>query len=183
MENKGFTLIELMATMSIMAILVLLGTPALSNMMEHQRSRAVATELFTLFSFARQTALEADNMVTICGSSDQIHCDRAWLEGILIFVDGGTAGKVDGADRVLQYSRPVSNGDLQWRAFQNKPYLQYRRDGSTNYHNGNLTYCPPNGKAAFAKQLIVNPTGRVRLALDSDGNGIPNDAQGQDIEC
>lgn len=183
MENKGFTLIELMAVMSIIAILALMGAPAVSNMMEHQRSRAIAMELFTLFSFARQTALEAENMVTICGSSDKVNCDRAWNEGILIFIDGDAAGKVDGGDRILQYTRPVNQGNLQWRAFQNKPYLQYRSDGSTNFHNGNLTYCPPTGQSVFAKQLIVNPTGRIRLAQDTDGNGIPNDAQGNDLEC
>lgn len=183
MGSKGFTLIELMAVLSIAAILAVVGMPAISNMIEHQHSRAIGMELTTLFSHARQSALDAENMVTICGSSDQVHCDRAWLEGILIFVDGGTPGLVDDDDHIIQYRQPVSKGELRWRAFQNKPYLQYRSDGSTNYHNGNLTYCPPTGKAAFAKQLIVNPTGRVRLAQDSDGNGIPNDSQGNDIEC
>ncbi|MGQ9425505.1 GspH/FimT family protein [Gilvimarinus sp. F26214L] len=182
MRERGFTLFELLTTLTIASLLLFIGLPALSDTMKQSRSRAIAIELTGLFSMARQAAVNTERLVTVCGSSDQIHCDRGWATGILVFVDGGSAGIVDGGDRVLRYHSPALGGDLAWRTFQNKPYVQYKPNGSTD-NNGNLTYCPDNRAPALARQIIVNRVGRIRLAADSDGNGIANDAAGDDLSC
>ena len=56
-------------------------------------------------------------------------------------------------------------------------------EGFTNYQNGNFTYCPPDGDLRFARQLVINVQGRVRMGHDTDGDGIVEDRRGKDVRC
>ena len=55
--------------------------------------------------------------------------------------------------------------------------------GFTRDQNGNFTWCPGNGDVRLARQLIVNAAGRLREALDSDGDGVREGANGRPIGC
>jgi type IV fimbrial biogenesis protein FimT len=183
MKTKGFTLIDLLATLAVAGIVFFYALPNLSTMLDKHRSKAVGYSLVNVVSLARQTAISTGSITTICGSTDRLNCDRGWSEGILVFVDRGVQGVVDGADEVIRYAQVISKGEISWRAFQNKGYLQFQGNGFTNYHNGSLRYCPESRDARFAKQLILNVGGRVRMAPDQNGNGIPEGTDGKDIEC
>lgn len=182
MRNEGFTVLELLVTLSIVCLLVFTGVPALSDLSNRSQSRATVINLVGLFSLARQTALSTGELTTICGSSDGLRCDREWSQGVLVFTDGDRMGVVDDDDLVVRYDEVSPHGSLVWRAFQNKPYLQYTYSGRTNYHNGNLTYCPLNGDLKHARKLIVSVTGRVRIA-QQDSSGTGNSARQDDAQC
>ncbi len=57
MPDRGFTLVELMITVSIAALLVLLAAPSFQNMILMQRLRGVNTQLVTDQQYARSEAL------------------------------------------------------------------------------------------------------------------------------
>jgi len=79
---------------------------------------------------------------------------------------------------------PLPAGEtLQWRAFQSRPYLQIEPSGFMRHQSGNFTWCPASRNARFARQLVVNATGRVRLSQDTDGDGIHEDSAGNPLHC
>jgi len=55
--------------------------------------------------------------------------------------------------------------------------------GTTNYQNGNFTWCPANGDPLMIRQVVVSLTGRTRFAKDSDGDGVVENSQGKEVEC
>jgi len=80
---------------------------------------------------------------------------------------------MNGDDRLLYRLQPLMiPGSLKFRSFGNKQYLQMTPFGMTNYQNGNFTYCPENGDANLARQVIISFTGRTRYARDKDGESL-----------
>jgi type IV fimbrial biogenesis protein FimT len=62
---RGFSLIELMITVSVLAILLGLGLPQFSQLIATQRQRTAASELFDSLAFARSEAVKRNADVTV----------------------------------------------------------------------------------------------------------------------
>lgn len=73
-RQRGFTLIELMITISILAILLGVGVPSFTNIIQDNRSGALANDIVALLSLARSEAIRQGRHVEICPSSDQSTC-------------------------------------------------------------------------------------------------------------
>jgi len=182
--QHGLTVIELLMTLVIAMILIGLGIPALGNVIKRNNAMTIAYGLVSLEQYARTTAIGIATPVTMCGSTGGTECDNNWSANILVFVDHNGNGAVDDDDSVLRVSSVLKPGEsLTWRSFRNKSYLQLQPYGTTYYQNGNFTYCPADHDAHFGVHWILNTTGHLRIASDKNGNGIPEDANGQDISC
>jgi type IV fimbrial biogenesis protein FimT len=62
---RGFTLIELMVTLTILAIMLGLGVPAFRNFTDGQKVKSASYELSTSFAIARSEAIKRNTSVTI----------------------------------------------------------------------------------------------------------------------
>ena len=104
--------------------------------------------------------------------------------GTLIFIDRNRDGRRDPDEPVLRWLPGLdSGGRIYWRSFRNRSYLQFNPSGLTNWQNGNLLYCPRNGDAHFAREVIINAAARPRKAPDLNHDDIPEDANGQPVRC
>lgn len=63
---RGFTLVELMVTLVIVAILLALAVPNFRTLIENSRQNGVVDSLVSSFNAARSTALSRDLTVTVC---------------------------------------------------------------------------------------------------------------------
>ena len=72
--GSGFTLIEMIVTVSIVAILASIAAPSFSSMLERNKATAVANEMVSALLLARSEALKRRNNVTVCTSMDQTTC-------------------------------------------------------------------------------------------------------------
>jgi len=61
----GFTLIEMMVTISIVAILLGAGVPSFSSFLISQRVKSAASEISSMLNFARSEAIKRNNNVVI----------------------------------------------------------------------------------------------------------------------
>lgn len=183
-NHSGFTLLELMITLLLLSILLGLSMPEFKNLMERQKAELSIRKLVDAIELAKSSAIATGNMVTLCRSSDGLKCGGKWQDGVLVFTDSNADRKINQQDQLQRYiTFPFMNGELKWRAFQNRQYLQITSLGFTRYQNGNFTYCPEDKNPVFASQLIINRTGRIRFAVDSDNDGIKEDSQGRPIAC
>ena len=182
--QRGFSLLELIITLGIVAILAGLVIPGFDKAIKRNNSTTIAYAMMGLVQYARTESVSKSTPVTLCGSSNGVQCNNDWSTSILVFVDLNGNGSVDVGDTPIKTVSLLKRGEtMSWRSFRNKAYLQLEPYGMTYYQNGNFTYCPADHDAHYAVHWILNTTGHLRIASDNNGNGIPEDASGQDISC
>lgn len=64
-SHKGFTLIELMITVAVLAVLVTLAAPSFSEIIASQRIRAAASSLYDTVLLARSEAIKRNTKITV----------------------------------------------------------------------------------------------------------------------
>ncbi len=181
--DHGMTLVELLAVLSILAILLGVGVPGMQRLVGTTRADGSIRELYALLASARQIAVLTRRDVTLCGTADGSSCSRTWNGNpTLVFVDSNRNRRADAGEEIFQVSELTHNGLVRWSASGNRSYLRFRPDGAA-LEFGNFTWCPASGDARQARQLILNVTGRPRAAVDSDGDGIVEDRNGNPLRC
>jgi type IV fimbrial biogenesis protein FimT len=92
--ERGFTLLELITTLTVASILLTVAVPSFFNTMRNSRAAANANELVSALSVARSEAIRRGARVSVCRTSNGTTCNFAggatWATGWLVFVD--TAG-------------------------------------------------------------------------------------------
>ncbi len=155
--KRGFTLVELLVSLTILGILTSVAVPSLTALLIKYRLSNENTSLMMDFVLARGEAVNRGTTVSVCQSADGVTCSAAgWAAGRIVFVDQATPGVVDPGDVVLRVSPPTRTGDTM---NPNAPiYLTYNAIGSPNA-NFTITTCQSN---YVGSQLIVYPSGRIR---------------------
>ncbi|WP_371377864.1 GspH/FimT family pseudopilin [Thalassotalea aquiviva] len=183
-QGKGFTLVELMLTLAIVAIIFKIVVPSFQQLFLQHQVQAESQKWFSAFHLARQTAISQGHIVTLCPSKNGKQCGKSWQQGAIIFVDENRNHLRDDTEQVTQHIAPaIAKFHLSWRAFQNRNYVQFQQNGFTWHQNGTLRLCVNSGVSEFNRALIVTRTGRVRLSRDNDGDGYHEDAKGEQITC
>ncbi len=125
--NTGFTLIELLVTISIIVILTFIGVPTFKSVTNNSRISATNNSLVGNLALARSEAVNRNAPVSVCASSDGSSCTgTAWELGWIVFTDGGTAGTVDGSDKILRVQNKTI-GRLTVTA--SGPYVRFKPGG------------------------------------------------------
>lgn len=165
---KGFTLIELMVTLAIMAIMAAIAMPNLSTFAAKTRINNRAEQIANLIRYARSEAIRMNVPVVICG--DTIRSD----------------GRPNGQCTSNIYTT-AANGGLKAFADTNRNGSFSSVDGDTDLRtitiNSNrrnvdieLNYCPVSGNcsnAADPKQMVFFPDGKFGVQTQSGNlNGI-----------
>ncbi|MES2626417.1 MAG: GspH/FimT family pseudopilin [Pseudomonadota bacterium] len=184
LKYPGFTLIELMFSVATVAVLATISVPGLNSMLQENAAEALLNDLARTMNKARASAVFQGQTVTMCRSKDKQGCNGNWHDGILVFLDPDGNHVLKSSDEILHITAGASlPGTLILRSFPNKQYLQFTAMGVINNQTGNFTWCPADKNPRLAQQLIFNITGRVRFAVDADGDGIKEGADGAPLSC
>lgn len=181
--KNGLSLLELLMVMAILAILAGAAAPGFQSTLDNREGELALRTLTAQLSLARTSAIEHGSTVTVCPSQDGASCSGNWSDGSIVFTDLNGNQDIDEGDQLIRSSLIGLRGNLRWRAFQNRQYLQIDPTGFMRHQSGNFTYCPADGDARQARQLVVNATGRTRLAVDSNGDGLRENSSGQPLRC
>ncbi|HPF26353.1 MAG: GspH/FimT family pseudopilin [Steroidobacteraceae bacterium] len=102
--ESGYTLLELMTALAILGVLLGIAVPSFQAYTRNSAATAAQNDLVTSLHFARSEALLRSRAVSVCASTDSLACSNStdWSTGWIVFTDGGVAGVVDAADRVLR---------------------------------------------------------------------------------
>ena len=101
-KARGFTLIEMMTAIFILAILVSLTIPSFREATLSSRLSGFANDIVASSQLARSEAIKRNVTVTLCASSDGETCDDpdGWEAGWIVVADEG------GANALIQH-RPA----------------------------------------------------------------------------
>lgn len=161
----GFTLIELMVVVAILAILAMIALPSYQQLIARTRISGATNELVGDLALARSEAAKrgAGVVVTICPSTTNgLACGTNWSSGRLVFVDGGTAGVVDGADAILRKVGAASDLTITVAGFTPSGYLSYLGNGSlSSTTQGTITVC---ASGRTGRVITISRVGRTVLS-------------------
>ena len=169
-RNAGFTLLELVVTMAVAAILTAISVPAFRTFLLNDRSMSQATSLLLSLNLARSEAIKQDlsGGVTVCPSSDAATCNGSanWAQGWIVLSSSATAP--------IGVVAPLAAGSTLSVYPASTTQVTFQSDGSAGTTETDFTLCDPRG-AHFARYTQVTTTGRVAapaVGQDALGNAL-----------
>jgi type IV fimbrial biogenesis protein FimT len=179
LESLGFTLVELMVTIAIAAILMGVAIPSFTSVITRSRLTANTNEFITSLNLARSEAIKRGQHVVVKKTGSN------WENGWQVFVDidRSTAAKENVLDVLTDIELrvyPALPSNVTLRGNNNfLNFIRYQPNGTSN-QPGSFSMCN-GGTLMGAKLIIVNAVGRVRMATDADNDEIPEKENGDEI--
>jgi len=109
----GVTLIELMMTISLVAITLAIAVPSYKNFTNANRLAGEVNALLGDMQFARGEAIKEGQTVVICSSADGATCSgkTTWNIGWIVFSDVNNNGVVDTGETVFRVKNGFNSTD------------------------------------------------------------------------
>jgi type IV fimbrial biogenesis protein FimT len=183
---SGFTLLEFMFAIALLAVLVGLGVPGLTDFVRSSRMSSAANDIISDFALARSEAVKRGVPVTLCKSQDGAVCDEDDEDPFnhwIIFVDDADPGVVaatDGNGEVDEDEPILRERELPDTLTVTTPADQIRAiflaSGFPVPGAANITrfvLCDSRGEAtgtggdSAARAVEVLPTGRASVFRDA----------------
>jgi len=181
-NDSGFTLIELMAAITIMFAIYLMVGPSINRFMASHTMSTSINEFTAFYHYAKSEAVKRNSTVTICASTTGAACAGAWQTGWIVFNDLDGDGVVDGNEAILKRRTAL---DPAITLTGNAPVASHITLTARGYaigHAGTLTMCDGRG-ASVANARVISFNGRIRRAVDSNGDSIVEGGGGANVAC
>ncbi|GAB4355559.1 MAG: Tfp pilus assembly protein FimT/FimU [Gammaproteobacteria bacterium] len=171
--SGGFSLLELMITLAVTAILVTMVAPAFSRLLAQTRITTAINDLVTHVQLSRSEAIKRGVRVGICPSADGANClgRGQWTDGWLVFVDENSDRNHNPPEPILQVQasfppQVTVDGGARDR-------IIYQPDGSLlGGLNGTYIFCDASNTAP-PKAVIISLPGRPRVSeRRADGSAL-----------
>jgi type IV fimbrial biogenesis protein FimT/type IV fimbrial biogenesis protein FimU len=180
--KKGFTLIELMVAIAVVAILSAIALPSMNVFLVKMRVDNEISEMQKLLLTARNMAINTGKNTTVCPLTNG-SCTNNWQNQISVFTNGSnnlaTNNTFAAPDELIKIKEAIKTGDrLQ---FANGSVI-YAPSGQLITANGTFSYCPINDDD-WSRGIDLSISGRSYTSSDIDNDGKDEDRNGDDIVC
>jgi type IV fimbrial biogenesis protein FimT len=153
-RTSGFTLLELMLTLSIVAVIVALAIPNFREFILNSRLTGAANDLLASVQLARSEAIKRQRTVALCASAnptdDVPTCDVAF-RGWVVWVDTNNDGVIAPGEAVVGRHDTL---DPAMRLLSNG-------NGLISYQSSGFTQPTVGGVAATTHVLICDERGEL----------------------
>lgn len=173
-QAAGFTLIEMMVTIAVTAILLSLAMPSFQTMIERNRVESVVNAFSNSLLHARSEAATRNKRVVVCNTANTQNSlptcttGRAvWRTVWMTFIDENGDSQLNGNDTLLKIGQPVPVGYVIRQA-DNIQWLAFSADGGARLQQGQISadfiVRPPGAiNNPNSRQLTVDPVGGIRI--------------------
>lgn len=108
-QTSGFTLIELMVTIAIVAILAALAFPSFESSIRSNRVATMTNEMLASLALARTEAIRSTHVSGVCASADGKTCGADWNQGWIVWTDSNVSGGFNAGDEIVRYTQAHAN--------------------------------------------------------------------------
>ena len=175
-KSTGFTLLELMVVLSIIAILTMMAAPSLKQMIQSTTMSSVVNTFMADMRYARSESIRRGGGVVMCRSdkpeatkpvcnTDSGPGNDGWVSGWIIYIDFNNNGKIN-ANELLRVQSPITSVDsIVEKSGSSK--FSFTATGRLNLSSATSIQFG-GGKFANTIQRVVciNLGGRARIAGD-----------------
>ena len=163
----GFTLVELMVTIAVAAIVVAVGVPSFLRTLARHTIASQAEELQDAVRVGRTEAMKRSGPVVLCRTeeSNPTHCagsGGSWQTWVL-FTDAGRSGTFAAGDAVLRQQQDASK---RTTVTADAASIRFEATGIAHADTGSAVFVlAERGAADHAqrRQVCVNPRGEVAI--------------------
>jgi len=175
-KKNGFTLLELMVSLAIVAILAMIST-SFAGMLRNKQVSTIAQQFITDLNYARSLAISHNTRITLCKSDSDINprqCvsdngDTGWDQGWIVFIDVNNDQQLMEADNnLLKVSEKLAPSI---RLKGNTPvsnYISFQGSGFSRKQNGSLqmgslALCDQSTSESPLRIITISSAGRTRI--------------------
>jgi type IV fimbrial biogenesis protein FimT len=174
-KSHGFTLIETMVVIAIIAILTTLAAPSFKNLIQSNAISSNVNSFLSDMRFARSEAVRLGSSVVVCRSNSPESAQacngtsgatNGWTTGWIVFVDLNKDGTHDTGEPVLRVQGPITNVDSI--SEPTSPSYKFRFNATGRLPGGMTTinFGSGNLPATAQRVICVSVGGRARVAGD-----------------
>ena len=170
----GFTLVEMMVALVVLAVLIVISAPGFSDLIKNNRMLSQVYAMRAALNGARSEALAQRSFVTLCRSSDGASCSGDWNQGYIAFVDNNGDGIVDdpnapGGDQVF-IAKVIDSETLNIAYSNAANRVRFDSQGYARGFEGRFTLCDDRDGG---REVIVSAAGVVRAPDPNDPVSCP----------
>jgi len=192
-KENGFSLIEVIVTLAIAAIVLSIGVPSFQSYIQNNRQTIAINELATALQLARNSAISRRVAVTLCKSPNAANCiigadSGDWSQGWMMFTNPNGINGVanldpDAGEELLRVHGGLRDNATFIGSGPVANQITFIAQGRINNgFGGTITYCDSRGNTA-ATALVISVGGQVRRAEDTDGDGIVENGAEDPVPC
>jgi type IV fimbrial biogenesis protein FimT len=195
--RAGFSLVELLVTISIVAVLLALAIPSMDDAALNGKLRSQANAFLSTLHLARSEAIKRNGRVVVCKSADGAACvadgdASGWDQGWIVFHDRNNDGVSDpdgvnntdeggGGDdeSLIERHQPLAVGFSLTGNASVDDYISFNPSGAAvstagAFVAGTLTLCRYAPTIANrGREIVLSSAGRARIAEKSDVAACP----------
>lgn len=159
----GFTLVELLMTLAVAALLAMVGAPALENLLARSREAGAEARIAGTLRHARTAAVMDNARIIVCPSDDDRHCRRGydWQHGWIVAPDQDGDGQPD-AGRQIIAALPAMAAGSRIITSAGRRHIVFHPTGDAAGSNARFTIC--HAREGDGRSVVVSNSGRVRVA-------------------
>jgi len=159
-KSNAFTLIELIITLSIIAIIVNFSTQGVGQILAKVKLNSAKSQLINSLQLARATSIFQKTNAIVCPSSDGKKCDQGkkWSLGWILFADTNKNNQRDSTEVILLIRSRLKS--IQITSSVNRNKAIFNRSG-TVFSNMRLRLCI-SSNPNLGSEIIISTNGRIR---------------------
>jgi type IV fimbrial biogenesis protein FimT len=165
----GFTLVELMVTIAVVAIMVAIAVPSFDTLMQRNRMATAANEIVSALQTARMEAVRRNRRAVLCPTTDGRTCAGTdWLR-MVVFVDDNANATPDAGEAIIREVQ-AARSDLGITAGSANNRIWFRPDGRVSVGAANtatLALTSSKLPAGESRRLIEVAVSRVSVCTAS----------------
>jgi type IV fimbrial biogenesis protein FimT len=168
-RQSGAAIIGQVMTLAIISITISVASPSLHELYFDNLLTARVNTFVSHLHYARSEAINRNQRVIMCRSSDGLSCERnaGWHLGWIIFPDINRNRQRENDETILR--REQSSHERLLITSGSRRRIVFQPQGSTPGSNGTYTFCAA-GHPALARAVILSNTGRPRFSKSGPGN-------------
>ena len=168
LRYAGFTLVELMVTVTVSVILIAIAAPSFGTLLLKRSVQVAADNLVSDLRFARFEAIKLSRTVSVCSATTPTACSAgaSWKDGWIVFVDADGDGSLDAGDQVLrvQDALPSIATMASTSPANDRSFFVYQPTGMARGATQTFIITPTgDGTSSLTRVICVSIQGRAAL--------------------